>query len=203
MKSDTASGIKVNCSKRHTADNRAERKPLTIFSESSNKYSEDSSYSEKESCTSNVNSRRSRKIKDVKLLRLLEAFFELDPEWKKETMDFLCSFLNLTNLQIYKWGYDQKRRISHKKGIRSKIKDKNMKKYTYSNSISTVDYNSMVSELFSENEKTTDELNVDIKLRFEFLRDEYLNKSPTKDKNSLRGDVKASTLENRRIEDLF
>lgn len=54
----------------------------------------------------------SRKIKDHIQLEFLEEFFKIDPEWTKSTINFISKFMNLTHLQLYKWGYDQKRKNS-------------------------------------------------------------------------------------------
>lgn len=126
------------------------------------------------SATKNLSRKKgSRKIKDVIQLQLLEEFFALDSEWSKDTIKYISGFLPLTKLQLYKWGYDQKRKNSCKKGIRNKIRESRRRKFSDN---SVTDYNTMVSELFPEEEE---KLNSPIDIlteKFEQLKVKYFNK---------------------------
>jgi hypothetical protein len=128
-----------------------------IKKQSSNASSSEDDYSDSgssnEAGTANVKRSKSRKIKDVKQFRLLEKFFALDPNWTKSTIKFISEFMELTELQLYKWGYDQKRKSSHRKGIRDVIREKRRSSFTFNENM---DYNTMVSDLFPEGEEETD-----------------------------------------------
>lgn len=130
----------------------------------------------------------SRKIKDLKQLRLLEEFFALDPEWTKDTINYISSFMNLTYLQLYKWGYDQKRKNSYKKGIRNKIRETRRRKFS-ANSVS--DYNTMVSELFPEEEEVSKTGSDDLIDKFEQLKVKYFNmkNGEYQESNNIKADI--------------
>lgn len=116
-------------------------------------------------------------------MRLLDKFFTLDPEWSKDTIKFISSFLSLTELQLYKWGYDQKRKFSCKKGIRNKVRENRRRKYS-DNCIT--DYNSMVSELFPEEDETIDTKKSFLVDQFEQLKASYLNSKDISPKRESR-----------------
>ena len=118
------------------------------------------------------NKKGSRKIKDVVQLQLLEEFFALDPEWSKSTIKFISGFMTLTKLQLYKWGYDQKRKNTYKKGIRNKIRESRRRKFSEN---SVTDYNTMVSELFPEEEDKLNSPVDDFTDKFEQLKVKYFN----------------------------
>jgi len=55
------------------------------------------------------NLRQKKRKKTQQETAILEAYFSQDPEWKRETVKALKTELpELTNDQIYKWGYDKK-----------------------------------------------------------------------------------------------
>lgn len=153
-----------------------ERKESADSEDSSFRSSDISEYTSEVplSATKNLNRKKgSRKIKDVIQLQLLEEFFALDSEWSKDTIKYISGFLPLTKLQLYKWGYDQKRKNSCKKGIRNKIRESRRRKFSDN---SVTDYNTMVSELFPEEEE---KLNSPIDIlteKFEQLKVKYFNK---------------------------
>lgn len=113
----------------------------------------------------------SRKIKDLDQLKLLEKFFDLDPTWCKTTISYISSFMDLNENQLYKWGYDQKRKMTHKKGIRSAQRHKKMIK---SHSDSVTDYNDMVDKLFPEEESVPRPSVDSLISKFDELKAKYL-----------------------------
>uniref|UniRef100_A0A7S3J9Z3 Homeobox domain-containing protein n=1 Tax=Euplotes harpa TaxID=151035 RepID=A0A7S3J9Z3_9SPIT len=118
---------------------------------------------------SNGKTKNSRMIKDGVQLQLLEKFFSLDPEWSKETITFIMTFMDLTRLQLYKWGYDQKRKSSYKKGIRNKTRE--YKRVTSCREVK--DYNSIVNQLFIDEQPNASNPEF-LRASLESLRDEYL-----------------------------
>jgi len=151
-----------------------------VKKEASGMTSSDGNFSESElfneAGTSNVKRNKCRKIKDVNQFRLLEKFFLLDPNWSKSTIKFICEFMDFSELQLYKWGYDQKRKSSHRNGIRDVVREKKRATHTFNKNM---DYNTMVSDLFAECDDETD-ATVHLQSRFESLRDSYLTKSNNK-----------------------
>lgn len=131
----------------------------------------------------------SRKIKDRSQLEFLEEFFKLDPEWTKSTISFISKFMNLTPLQLYKWGYDQKRKNSCKKGIRNKVREN--RRVTLSEQYT--DYNLMVDQLFQDVDKN-DQSNSRVTLiQFEKLREKYFNRS--ENASTQEGDIQIESKE--------
>ena len=53
---------------------------------------------------------RKRKRKSSKQLNELSIAFDVDPHWSKEKLHWISKRTNLTEAQVYKWGWDQKRK---------------------------------------------------------------------------------------------
>ena len=53
---------------------------------------------------------RKRKRKTASQLEELATAFDTDPHWSKETLLEIATKTNLTEAQVYKWGWDQKRK---------------------------------------------------------------------------------------------
>lgn len=82
-------------------------------------------------------------------MKILEDCFARDNEWTKETVEYIMANTKLSEVQVYKWGYDQKRKNSCKEGIRNRIREYRRRKISET---ATNDYNNMVSELFPEDD---------------------------------------------------
>ncbi|CAG9318630.1 unnamed protein product [Blepharisma stoltei] len=54
---------------------------------------------------------RKRKRKTNDQLLLLQREFENNPEWSKESLARLTKLTGLSEAQVYKWGWDQKKKI--------------------------------------------------------------------------------------------
>jgi hypothetical protein len=78
---------------------------------------------------------------------MLEDCWKMDPLWTQKTIEFIKDNTNMTQTQVYKWGYDQKRNGACKEGIRYCIRETKRVKLSDS---SLSDYNMMVNELFPE-----------------------------------------------------
>ena len=76
----------------------------------------------------------------------------MDNEWTKSTVDYIKNNTKLSETQIYKWGYDQKRKRSCKEGIRNSIREAKRRKMSDSEAS---DYNTMVDLLFPDVEVMT------------------------------------------------
>jgi predicted nucleotidyltransferase len=55
---------------------------------------------------------RKRKRKSSSQLEVLSAEFQMDPEWDKGQIARLMKKTGLSEAQIYKWGWDQKKKIT-------------------------------------------------------------------------------------------
>jgi hypothetical protein len=53
---------------------------------------------------------RKRKRKSVNQLEELALAFDTDPHWSKESLYEIATKTSLTEAQVYKWGWDQKRK---------------------------------------------------------------------------------------------
>ena len=53
---------------------------------------------------------RKRKRKTAMQLEELALAFDSNPHWTKETLLNIATKTNLTEAQVYKWGWDQKRK---------------------------------------------------------------------------------------------
>lgn len=53
---------------------------------------------------------RKRKRKSSKQIHELTVAFDVDPHWSKEKLHWISKRTNLTEAQVYKWGWDQKRK---------------------------------------------------------------------------------------------
>ena len=103
-------------------------------------------------------------------LMTLEKFFALDPTWSKETISYIQEFMPLTRLQLYKWGYDQKRKSSCKTGIRNKRRDSLRNRMSSSKSL---DYNLMVDDLLEGIKPSNNPIQVNSEM-FEQLKQKFL-----------------------------
>jgi hypothetical protein len=54
---------------------------------------------------------RRRKRKTSEQLRSLNNQFDSNPHWSKETLQLVSKRTGLTEGQVYKWGWDQKRKM--------------------------------------------------------------------------------------------
>jgi len=55
---------------------------------------------------------RRRKRKNTEQMKVLEYEFARDPEWTKERLAELSRMTGLSEGQIYKWGWDQKKKLA-------------------------------------------------------------------------------------------
>lgn len=85
----------------------------------------------------------------------------LDPLWARKTISYVKDLVKLSEEQIYKWGYEKKRKIRSDSFCES-AEIYNCKVRTESSNMSGGrDYNLMVDELFPASEWTSDELTID------------------------------------------
>jgi len=129
-----------------------------------------------ESTTSSLWGRK--RWKTLNEREVLECFFEVDKEWSRKTILYVKDLVQLSEKQIYKWGYEKRRKL----GLLDAHKDKSidLKYITKIQDLKPVvlsdDFNSVVDSLFpedSEEETLSDEQ----KEMYDKIRDQLLERS--------------------------
>ena len=70
----------------------------------------DSSFTPERNQPFTLDQLKPRKGKTQEEIKFLEEQFSYDPQWTKRTRKYCKKHLNLSTSQIYKWGYDKKKR---------------------------------------------------------------------------------------------
>mmetsp|Transcript_5290 Transcript_5290/g.6292 ORF Transcript_5290/g.6292 Transcript_5290/m.6292 type:complete len:250 (-) Transcript_5290:125-874(-) len=128
-----------------------------------------------------VNSKKSRKsaIKRWKTFsekEVLECYFQLDPNWGRKTINYLRPIVKLSEEQIYKWGYERKKKLdesytSQQNQIRKPVgTEKELKNLKYR------DYNALVDELFPTGTESAEVLTREEKMLYDRVKEELMNK---------------------------
>jgi len=109
---------------------------------------------------------------------VLECYFELDPEWTRKTIVYIKDLVQLSEKQIYKWGYEKRRRSSV---YQKEEKAINMKQVT---NIAELDapldpnnYNQIVEDLFPEEVNEEESLTVEQKEIYDHVRNQLIERS--------------------------
>ena len=100
----------------------------------------------------------------------------LDTFWGRKTITYVKDLVNLSEEQIYKWGYERKRKekMNQEPEIHKNIdSDDRTEKSSYSN---IKDYNSMVDELFPMSEFSSDELSTEERALYDKVKKEITSK---------------------------
>lgn len=123
---------------------------------------------------------RSENIKRWKTFsekEILECYFVLDPSWAKKTMVYVKDLVKLSEEQIYKWGYERKRKLRKEKDA---ILEKEFAQRSYEiakKSVSSIiDYNLMVNDIFSDKSEEPSFLTYEEKAKYDQVRDELIRK---------------------------
>lgn len=90
--------------------------------------------------------RRNRKTYDEMVI--LNKCFKQDPEWNRETVQYLKKTLGLKTAQIYKWGYDRKK-LAEKENSEQNLLNfsKGTKNDCFMTDLSIDDYNHAVLKI--------------------------------------------------------
>lgn len=123
------------------------------------------------------NSNRKR-WKTLNEREVLECYFELDQEWTRPTMLYVKDLVHLSEKQIYKWGYEKRRRLdlitSHDKTIEMKFVSKAEDLHK---SISGKDFNNIVDSLFCDEESEEETLSDEQKEVYDYVRNQLIQRS--------------------------
>lgn len=109
---------------------------------------------------------------------VLECYFELDPEWSRKTILYVKDMVHLTLKQIYKWGYEKRRRL----GMQVKQdKQIDVRFVTPSSKldlpIPALGYNAAVAAMFPEEENEDEKLSVSQREIYDYLRKQLVERS--------------------------
>lgn len=127
--------------------------------------------------TSSKKSRQStlKRWKTFNEKEILESYFKLDNKWGRKTINYVKALVNLSEEQIYKWGYEKKRKM--RLTSEAKITGSAQISRIGDNFLTNIlDYNSIVSELFPEDEFNSEKLSREERARYDNLRDQMLQK---------------------------
>jgi len=116
---------------------------------------------------------------------VLECYFELDPNWSRRTILYIKDLVHLSEKQIYKWGYEKRRRLNPHTP-QEKIVD--MKYVTKINDLTQPlnleDLNHIVSSLFPEEESEEEALSDETKEIYNHVRNQLIKRSVEYDAQS-------------------
>ena len=109
---------------------------------------------------------------------VLECYFELDPEWTRKTIEYIKDLVQLSEKQIYKWGYEKRRRLNVNQ---KEEKTVNMKFVTQAVELaSPIDpetYNKVVDDLFPDEPDEEEVLTNDQKEIYDHVRDQLIKRN--------------------------
>ncbi|CAI2370978.1 unnamed protein product [Moneuplotes crassus] len=131
------------------------------------------------------NNTHRKRWKTLNEREVLECYFELDQEWSRPTILYVKEMVHLSEKQIYKWGYEKRRRLNlhtpQEKVIDMKYvtqQDDLYKKIDYD------DLNKVVSNLFPEDENEEETLSEEAKIVYDHVRDQLVERSLKYDRQS-------------------
>lgn len=129
--------------------------------------------------TNNKRGRKSglKRWKTFSEKEVLECYFVLDPNWTRKTIDYLKTIVKLSENQIYKWGYERKKKIrSQIDAILEENFSQNNRTEDQFSSNDSQDYNNIVNELFPIGQDMSDELTHKEEIVYNKVRDQLMNK---------------------------
>lgn len=125
---------------------------------------------------SDVSSRK--RWKTLNEREVLEWFFELDSEWTRKTILYLKDLVQLSEKQIYKWGYEKRRRLNLNTNEEKAI---DMRLVTnlddLHNTSGLDDLNNVVDYLFPEQENEEETLSDEQKEVYDAVRNQLVERS--------------------------
>lgn len=109
---------------------------------------------------------------------VLECYFELDPEWNRKTIDYIKDLVQLSEKQIYKWGYEKRRRLNIDQKEKKTI---NLKQVTPASDLtSPIDpdtYNDVVDSLFPDELSEEEVLSEEQKEIYDYVKEQLIARS--------------------------
>jgi hypothetical protein len=112
---------------------------------------------------------------------VLECYFELDTDWSRKTILYVRDMVQLSEKQIYKWGYEKRRRLNLLIPDSDKKKEIDMKYVTkikdLNSAAHTEDLNSVIDSLFPEDGKEEETLSDEQREIYDKIREQLIERS--------------------------
>jgi hypothetical protein len=127
-----------------------------------------------------LNNKRTRKTalkrwKTYNEKEILDAFYDLDSNWSRKTISYVAKIVKLTEEQIYKWGYEKKRRSTNEHQQKSSNVGETRIDVLNINT-EYINYNKLVDELFPNGRLTDDKLTKQEKKIYDALKTRIMKK---------------------------
>jgi hypothetical protein len=106
---------------------------------------------------------------------ILDAFYDLDSNWSRKTINYVAKIVKLTEEQIYKWGYEKKRRSTDDHQLKSSKVDETRSEVLNINT-GYINYNKLVDEMFPNEGLTDDKLTKQEKKIYDALKNTVMKK---------------------------
>eukprot|EP00345_Euplotes_harpa_P003366 CAMPEP_0168322348 /NCGR_PEP_ID=MMETSP0213-20121227/2835_1 /TAXON_ID=151035 /ORGANISM="Euplotes harpa, Strain FSP1.4" /LENGTH=191 /DNA_ID=CAMNT_0008324217 /DNA_START=279 /DNA_END=854 /DNA_ORIENTATION=+ len=109
---------------------------------------------------------------------VLECYFELDPEWTRKTIAYVKDLVHLSEKQIYKWGYERRRRLNLNSPDNKAVDMKLVTRVDQLESrILPHEFNLVVDSLFPEDEKDDEELSKGQKIIYDRVKSQLITRN--------------------------
>ena len=116
---------------------------------------------------------------------VLECYFELDPEWTRKTIDYIKDLVQLSEKQIYKWGYEKRCKLNVcQKDDRAINSSLVTKAEDLMAPIDPNNYNQVVWNLFPEKANEDEVLTEGQKDVYNYVRDQLIARNAQYEKQS-------------------
>lgn len=107
---------------------------------------------------------------------LLESYFKLDNSWSRKTITYVKNLVKLSEEQIYKWGYEKKRKLRINSGSLNHCESVQKLPINEAYLFNKLDYNNIVNELFPEREFEDEKLSPQELQLYDSLKDKMMVK---------------------------
>lgn len=108
---------------------------------------------------------------------ILERYFKVDPHWTRKTIIYLRDMVELSEEQIYKWGYERKRKAREQQDKEIVLQHSFTGPLGSEDLINNCsDYNQLVDELFPVGNNMSERLTRDEKKLYDGIKEELLTK---------------------------
>mmetsp|Transcript_5122 Transcript_5122/g.5857 ORF Transcript_5122/g.5857 Transcript_5122/m.5857 type:complete len:267 (+) Transcript_5122:66-866(+) len=107
---------------------------------------------------------------------ILESYFKLDTAWSRKTINYVKDLVQLSEEQIYKWGYEKKRKLTITINIVKVSASAQISRIDEEDLSKTLNYNDIVAELFPESDFVDDKLDTQELQKYDELRDRMMIK---------------------------
>lgn len=119
-----------------------------------------------------------KRWKTVNEREVLECYFELDPDWTRKTIIYIKDLVLLSEKQIYKWGYEKRRRLNLDQKDAKQVNPKYMTHMSDLDApIDKDNFNQIVSDLFPEEENEEEVLTDEQKEIYDYVKKQLIQRN--------------------------